>query len=104
MRVSSCEEQLDLMAEGTETIKAKAKEVRTKKPAPSADTRGTSADPAKKYDKLVKKILQSYETLPEEYRKLVVKGIAEASPIRDWLKATEQIASTHLSADSRIAG
>ena len=54
MRVSSCEEQLDLMAEGTEAVKAKGKEVRTKKPAPSADTRGTVDDAEKTCKRVVK--------------------------------------------------
>jgi len=90
MRVSSCEEQLELMAEGTETIKAKAKEVRTKKPAPSADTRGTASDAEKKYDRIVKRILQSYETLPDDYRKWVVRGIAGKSPVMEWLQAPEE--------------
>jgi len=85
------EEQMDLLTQGKEAVKAKAKEIRTKIAKPATDTTDKGRQPEKQsrkqHEKLLKKILQIYETLPEEFRKRVVKELAEKSPVVEWLRS-----------------
>ena len=81
------EDQEEAVTAGPRAVKAKAAEVRGRRSRPSSND--VHADKDKWLSCKADRIVKSFVALPEEYQKLVIRSIAEKTPIQMWLDSAE---------------